>query len=245
MYDKLNELRVRVARLERQAGDLKPFGLGKQDDPCSILQRAKNNNKDIDELRYVKDVLEGLPIVQHDSGRSGLADIPNRDRDDWYGMTYPRRLKKRILSDEVTWGKGKRKKTLKVNIPHITYSRHAQFRMDLRGVTMDQVEDVVMHWHKKNRAYGEAERLKEVALQNKEKHDSIQEQLNYFYRTLSRADFQKQKDDMRRYNRLMEINHDFNNIFVGFVPQSDGSIDIKTVFHLKKSDKPFSSYNCL
>jgi len=109
---------------------------------------------------------------------------------------------------------------------------------------MKQVVAVVMHWHKQKKAYGEAERLKEIAMQNKEKHDSIQDQLDYFYRTLSRVDFKKQKDDMRKYNRGMEINHDFNGVFVGFVPQRDGSIDIKTVFNLKKEDKPYSSYNC-
>ena len=246
MRDKLNGLRLRIARLERQA-DLRPFGLGEQDDPCSILERAKNNNKDIDELRYVKEVLEDLRIVQHDSGRSGLQDIPNSDRNDWYGMTYPNRLKERVEGEEIAYGKKNRRK-LPVNIPHLTYSQHAQFRMDLRGVTMKQVEAVVKHWHTQNALVKEGMRLydqlKEVAMTNKEEHDAIRDNLKYLERTLSPADFKKQKDDMRRLNREMEINHKYMGVFVGFVPQRDGSIDIKTVFNLKKSDKPYSSYNC-
>lgn len=240
MYDKIASLRLRVARLERLA-DLTP-GLGTQD-PCSVLERAVNNGADIPKVRYVKDVLEGLPLVQHESGREGLADIPTRERNEWYGATYPRRLNEKVKSEDLQYGKGKRKK-LRVNIPHITYSRHAQFRMDLRGVTMEQVVAVVMHWHKQNQAYNRSEELKEVAMQNKEKHDSIQEQLDYFYRILSRADFNKQKSDMKKYNRGMEINHEFNGVFVGFVPQRSGSIDIKTVFNLKKEDQPYSTYNC-
>ena len=245
MYDKLNELRLRIARLERQA-DLNP-GLGQQDDPCSILERAKNRGADIDELRYVKDVLEGLRIVQHDSGRSGLEDIPNSDRDDWYGMTYPRRLKERVEGEEIAYGKNKKRK-LPVNIPHLTYSRHAQFRMDLRGVTVKQVEDVVKHWHTQNAVMREGmrdyDRLKQIAMTNKEDHDAIRENLAWFENTLSRTDLKKQKDDMRRLNREMEINHKYMGVFVGFVPQRDGSVDIKTVFHLNKKDESYSSYNC-
>jgi hypothetical protein len=242
MYDKIAYLRLRIARLERLA-DLRPFGLGQQG-PCSVLDRAKNNGADIAQVVYVKDVLENLPVVNHSSGRSGLADIPNAEREEWYGMTYPKRLKERVENDTIEWGKGKRKRRLKVNIPHMTFSSHAQFRMDLRGVTVKQVEDVVMHWHKIHRGHGEAERLKEVAMQNKAMHDEIKQQLDYFYRTLNVDDYQKQKDDMRRYNRGMEINHEFNGVFVGFVPQRDGSVDIKTVFNLNNEDQPYSSYNC-
>tara|TARA_B000000557_G_scaffold263142_2_gene265333 strand:- start:550 stop:1275 length:726 start_codon:yes stop_codon:yes gene_type:complete len=241
MYDKIAYLRLRVARLERLA-DLRP-GLGTQD-PCYVLERAKKNKADIAQVQYVKDVLENLPIVNHSSGRSGLADIPNSEREEWYGMTYPRRLKERVEKDTIEWGKGKRKKRLKVNIPHMTFSSHAQFRMDQRGVTVKQVEDVVMHWHKIHRGHGEAERLKEIAMQNREKHDEIKEQLDYFYRSLTRAEYQKQKDDMRSYNRGMEINHEYMGVFVGFVPQKDGSVDIKTVFNLNQQDQPYSSYNC-
>ena len=241
MYDKIAYLRLRIARLERLA-DLRP-GLGTQD-PCYILERAKKNKADIAQVQYVKDVLENLPIVNHSSGRSGLADIPNADREEWYGMTYPRRLKERVENDTIEWGKGRRKRKLKVNIPHMTFSSHAQFRMDLRGVSVKQVEDVVMHWHKIHRGHGEAERLKEVAMQNKAMHDEIKKQLDYFYRTLTVEDYQKQKDDMRRYNRGMEINHEFNGVFVGFVPQKDGSVDIKTVFNLNKEDQPYTTYDC-
>lgn len=241
MYDKIAYLRLRVARLERLA-DLKP-GLGTKE-PCYILERAKKNKADIEQVQYVKDVLENLPVVNHSSGRSGLADIPNSEREEWYGMTYPRRLKERVENDTIEWGKGKRKRRLKVNIPHMTFSSHAQFRMDQRGVTVKQVEAVVMHWHKIHRGHGEAERLKEVAMQNKELHDEIKQQLDYFYRTLSRDEFMKQKADMRRYNRGMEINHEFGGVFVGFVPQKDGSVDIKTVFNLNQQDQPYSSYNC-
>ena len=183
MYDKLAYLRLRIARLEKLA-DLNP-PLGSKD-PCFILERAVNNGADIPKVRYVKDVLEGLPKVQHPSGREGLADIPTRERNEWYGATYPNRLTEKVKSEDLQFGKGKRKRKLNVSIPHITYSRHAQFRMDLRGVTMEQVVAVVMHWHKQKRAYGEAERLKAIALENKEKHDAIQEQLDYFYKTLSR-----------------------------------------------------------
>ena len=242
MYDKIAYLRLRVARLERLARDLSP-GLGTQD-PCYIIQRAVDNGADIPKARYVKDVLEDLGVVNHSSGRSGLADIPTRERDEWYGMTYPKRLKERVENDTIEWGKGKRKRRLKVNIPHMTFSSHAQFRMDLRGVTIEQVEAVVMHWHKKHRGHGEAERLKEIAMQNREKHDEIKEQLDYFYRALTREEYQKQKSDMRKYNRGMEINHEFGGVFVGFVPQKDGSVDIKTVFNLNKEDQPYSSYNC-
>jgi hypothetical protein len=238
MYDKIAYLRLRIARLERLA-DLNP-GLGTQD-PCFVLDRAKNNGADIAQVGYVKEVLEDLPFVNHPSGRSGLADIPSSEREGWYGMTYPRRMKQRVENDTIEWGKGKRKRRLKVNIPHMTFSSHAQFRMDQRGVTVKQVEAAVMHWHKIHRGHGEAERLKEIAMQNREKHDEIKEQLDYFYRALTRDEYQKQKDDMRKYNRGMEINHEFGGVFVGFVPQKDGSVDIKTVFNLSQKDQP---YNC-
>ena len=244
MRDKIAHLRLRIARLERLA-DLRPFGLGQgSNGPCSVLDRAKNNGADIEEVKYVKDVLEDLNVSTHSSGRSGLEDIPKAEREEWYGMTYPRRLKERVEKDTIEWGKGKRKRTLKVNVPHMTFSRHAQFRMDQRSVTVKQVEAVVMHWHKAHRGYGEAERLKEIAMQNREMHDEIKQQLDYFYKTLSRAEFTKQKADMRRYNRGMEINHQFGGVFVGFVPQRDGSVDIKTVFNLNKADQPYRNLNC-
>ena len=244
MYDKLAYLRLRIARLERQA-DLTP-GLGTQD-PCIILERAKNNKADIDELRYVKDVLEDLNVVTHqDSNREGLEDISNRDRNDWYGLTYPRRLRERVEGEEIVYGKNNKK--IPVNIPHITYSQHAQFRMDLRGVTMKQVEAVVKHWHTQNALVVEGmrdyDRLKEIAMTNKEKHDEIKANWEWFERTLSRDQLKKQMDDMRRRNREMEINHKYMGVFVGFVPQRDGSVDIKTVFNLKKEDQLYSKYNC-
>lgn len=248
MYDKIAYLRLRVARLERLA-DLRPFGLGQgSNGPCSILDRAKNNGADIPKIRYVKDVLENLDITTYGaSGRSGLEDIPNSERNDWYGATYPRRLKERVEGEEIAYGKKNRKK-LPVNIPHLTYSQHAQFRMDLRGVTTKQVEAVVKHWHTKKALVEEGirqyDKLKEIAMVNKEKHDAIQENLDYLQTILSPADFKKQKADMRKYNRGMEINHDYMGVFVGFVPQRDGSIDIKTVFNLKKSDEPYSNYGC-
>jgi len=246
MYDKLAYLRLRVARLERQA-DLTP-GLGTRGDPCFILQRAKKNEADIIELKYVKDVLEDLNVVTHqDSGRKGLEDIADSDKNDWYGLTYPNRLRETVEGEEITYGKGNRKK-IPVNIPHLTYSQHAQFRMDLRGVTMKQVEAVVKHWHTQNAIVKEGLRqydlLKEQAMKNKEEHDEIRDNLKYLKKILSPDDFKKQVDDMRAYNKGMEINHSYLGVFVGFVPQRDGGVDIKTVFNLKKSDKPYISYNC-
>ena len=246
MYDKLNELRLRIARLERQA-DLNP-GLGTADDPCSVLQRAVNNGASIPKVRYVKDVLEDLPVVTHqESGRKGLKDIPRGERDDWYGLTYPRRLRETVEGEEIAYGKGNKRK-LPVNIPHLTYSRHAQFRMDLRGVTMKQVEAVVKHWHTQKRRVVEGmadyDRLKETAMKNKEEHDLIRDNLEWLENQLRPDEIKKMKDDLRRLNREMEINHNYMGVFVGFVPQRDGSIDIKTVFHLKKSDKPYRSVRC-
>ena len=245
MYDKISYLRLRIARLERLA-DLKP-GLGTKD-PCVILERAVNNGVDIPSVKYVKKVLEGLNVVTHqDSGRKGLEDIPDIDRNDWYGKTYPYRLKEKVEGEVITYGK-KNKKKIPVNIPHLTYSQHAQFRMDLRGVTMEQVEAVVKHWHTRNAVVEEGMRLydrkKEVAMKNKEEHDALRDNLKYLQTILSPADFQKQKADMRKFNRGMEINHDYLGVFVGFVPQRDGSIDIKTVFDLNKEDSPYTSYNC-
>ena len=246
MYDKIAYLRLRVARLEKLARDLSP-GLGTKD-PCYIIQRARDNGADIPKAQYVKDVLEDLEIVTYgESGRSGLEDIPSSERNDWYGATYPRRLKDRVEGDEIAYGKGGKKK-LPVNIPHLTYSQHAQFRMDLRGVTMKQVEAVVKHWHTQNAMVREGirdyDKLKEIAMTNKEEHDAIRDNLDYLEGYLSPAEFRKQKADMKRYNRMMEINHKYMGVFVGFVPQRDGSIDIKTVFNLKKDDEPYSNYGC-
>ena len=226
--------------------DLSP-GLGSKD-PCFILERAVNNGANIPKVRYVKEVLEDLDVVTHqESGRKGLKDIPKRDRNDWYRLTYPRRLKERVEGEEITYGKGGRKK-LPVNIPHLTYSQHAQFRMDLRGVTVEQVEAVVKHWHTQQKKVVEGirdyDRLKEIAMTNKEEHDSIRDNLDWLENQLRPDEIKKMKDDMRRLNREMEINHEYMGVFVGFVPQRDGSIDIKTVFDLKKEDKPYSSYNC-
>jgi hypothetical protein len=245
MYDKIAYLRLRIARLERLA-DLRP-GLGTKD-PCYIIQRAVNNRADIPKTRYVKDVLEDLDLVTYGaSGRSGLEDIPSRDRDDWYGLTYPRRLKERVEGEEITYGKGGKKK-LPVNIPHLTYSQHAQFRMDLRGVTVEQVEAVVKHWHTQQKRVVEGmrdyDRLKEISMKNKDEHDLIRDNLNWLKNTLQPDEIEKMKNDMRRLNREMEINHKYMGVFVGFVPQKDGSIDIKTVFDLKKSDQPYRGYNC-
>ena len=113
---------------------------------------------------------------------------------------------------------------------------------------MKQVEAVVKHWHTQNALVVEGmrdyDRLKEIAMTNKEKHDEIKANWEWFERTLSRDQLKKQMDDMRRRNREMEINHKYMGVFVGFVPQRDGSVDIKTVFNLKKEDQLYSKYNC-
>lgn len=239
MYDKLAYLRLRVARLERLA-DLRP-GLGTQD-PCYILERAKKNKADISQVQYVKEVLEDLPLLTHESGRVGLGDIPSEERD-FYRLTYRTRQKEDVSSDPIPYGKGN-KRLLPINITGFTLSQHAQFRMDLRGVTVQDIEEVLRHWQKVNRAMGEAERLKGLAMKSREDHDKLKDQMSFLKKTLSGSEIRDLYQKLRDYKKGMEINHKYKGIFVGFVPQSDGTVDIKTVFNEKNSDQLFSSYDC-
>ena len=190
-------------------------------------------------MQYVKDVLEGLPLVNHeDSGRKGLKDIPHSDKKKFYGLTYKRRERERVNFEPILYGKGKKKRKLEVNIKGFTLSKHAQFRMDLRGVTVEQVEAVLRHWQKTHRV--SAEKDKEKAMKNREMHDQLQSDLDQYGSMLSYEERSKQYDALDKYHKGMEINHKFGGVFVGFVPQRDGTVDIKTVFNLKREDEPFN-----
>lgn len=264
---KLQELEIRVAQLEKQSAAvsgsvhwvrnpdyLPDFGfgndnlhssrvadldppLGSEADPCFILERAKNNGASIAEVQYVKEVLEDLPLVDHEeSGRRGLADIPRSDKNKFYRLTYKRRERERVNFEPITFGKKKRK--MDVNITGFTLSKHAQFRMDLRGITVRQVEDVLRNWQKTHRV--KAEELKQKAMKNREDHDRLLSDLDAFGNMLSYEERMGQFEVLREYHKGMEINHKFNNVFVGFVPQRDGTVDIKTVFNLKREDETFN-----
>lgn len=234
MYDKLAYLRLRIARLEKLS-DLNP-PLGSQNEPCYILERARNNGANIPEVNFVKEVLENLPMKNHSSGRRGLGDIPRRDKRDFYRLTYPKRLKEDVSLEPV--GRGRKKTT--INITGFTLSSHAQFRMDQRGVNVDDIEMVLRDWQRKWRKANKAQELKEQAMQMKEEHDALQKNIRLFEKTLSSEGVREMYSKLKEYNTGMEINHKFDGTFVGFVPQRDGSVDIKTVFNLRKEDEKFN-----
>ena len=175
-------------------------------------------------------------MKNHPSGRRGLGDIPKRHKSKFYRLTYPRRIKEDVSLEPV--GKGRKKTT--INITGFTLSSHAQFRMDQRGVTVDDIEKVLRDWQRKWRKANKAQELKEQAMKMKEEHDALQEHIRLFESTLSYEGVREMYTKLREYNTGMEINHKFEGTFVGFVPQRDGTVDIKTVFNLRREDADFN-----
>ena len=156
MYEKIALLRLRIARLEKLA-DLSP-GLGTQNNPCYVLERAKQNPRvKIDDLAWVKSKLDELKVKNID-GVSALEDVPKEDRRRFYKMTYP---------DGMLWEKanesdiGKKRRKRKPFIKKFEILQHTQFRMDLRSIKVKQIDDALRHFQLKK----DSTEIMELALQ--------------------------------------------------------------------------------
>jgi hypothetical protein len=222
MYDKIAYLRLRVARLEKLA-DLSP-PLGTQDS-CYSLERAKKNNASIVDLAFIKEILNDLKMEgKMEEGHTGLKDVSKKYRSKFYKLTYPKKVVEQTSSKPI--GKGRRKTT--PMITSFTLTAHAQFRMDHRGVTVDQVENVLRNWQLSNRQ--SIDKIKEKAYESEDHFND--------YRELKhRSDEDEAK--MREHYLNMSLSHKADGVFVGFVPKRDGSVVVKTVFNLRKPDEPF------
>ena len=222
MYDKINGLRLRIARLERLA-DLNP-PLGSNPNPCgAVIDRAMNQGADIDEVMYVKDVLEDLPLVQN-SGVRMLKDVGGRNKKKFYSMTYPRPLTENSMDDKI--------KKREPFIRGFQISSHTQFRMDVRGITVRHIDLALRDFQKR----GDSVRRLDSAT---EAEGAWQEGNDW---GLNRVELDE------RYAEAKKIMHEAKVggkvLTVWFVPMKRRGgrvVSIKTVFWAGESD---SKINC-
>ena len=158
MNNKLRELQIRLARLEKQA-DLNP-PLGTKE-PCYVVERARR--ADIPQRQKIKEILRGLKRVNHD-GVSMLKDIPRSEGSFFYRLTYPKLLVERA-SDQPLSKKGR-----KPLITAFELNNHTQWRMDIRGITVRDIELVLRDYQKP----GDSKKKLEYAAENEKKWKEYQ-----------------------------------------------------------------------
>lgn len=152
MESRLKDLMLRVARLERQA-DLNP-PLGSQPPCTSVMERAKSNGAGIDDLIWVKNTLNELPLYSSPEGVKMLKDVKRRDSNRFYRMTYPRPLIEESSSTPI--------KKRKPFIEAFEINAHTQFRMDLRGITVRHIDLALRDFQKRGDSQGRIEKAEEA-----------------------------------------------------------------------------------
>ena len=222
MYDKIAYLRLRIARLEKLA-DLNP-PLGSNPEPCeAVIERAQNNRADIEEVRYITNMLEDLPVVQN-SGVGMLKDVSSRDRKKFYSMTYPRPITEKSMDAKI------RKR--EPFIQGFQISGHTQFRMDVRGITVRHIDLALRDFQKRGDSVSRLNFATEA-------EGAWQEGNNW---GVDRRELDA------RYGENKKIMHEAKvggkNLTVWFVPMKRKGgrvVSIKTVFWTGESD---SKINC-
>lgn len=135
-------LDTKISHLEKIA-DLSP-PLGSSSDPCIVVDRAKKRVRDEDGIQEIKNILKEMKLTQKgDTKTLALTDLDDNTRMyNFYRQTYYRPIIHVCKPDTIGSG---RKKTDPL-ITHIEISPHTQFRMDVRGITVHQVEEALRNY---------------------------------------------------------------------------------------------------
>lgn len=135
-------LDAKISHLEKIA-DLNP-PLGHSNDPCIVVDRAKKRTRDEESLQEIKNVLREMRLMQKgDYGALALTDLSDgRRMKDFYRNTYRKTITHECSPNIIGGG---RKRTVPL-ITHIEISPHTQFRMDIRGITIEEVEKAIRNY---------------------------------------------------------------------------------------------------